>query len=58
MSLEETLVKEEQKDAESFSDIDGLLGTSEEEHRKHSDIDKLLLLLLLETTDDEENEVV
>ena len=32
MSLEETLVKEEQKDAESFSDIDGLLETSEEEH--------------------------
>ena len=49
MSLEETLVKEEQKDVESCSDIDGLLETSDE-YSKHSDIDKLL-----ETTGDDED---
>jgi len=47
MSLEETVVKVEQTHVDSYSDIDGLLETSDDE--EHSDIDKLL-----ETTDEEE----
>jgi hypothetical protein len=42
MSLEEKVVKEEQKDVDSYCDIDGLLETSDDGQEDYSDIDKLL----------------